>query len=177
MSERWEEARADLEEERRRALAAGEVLPVLEDSTVTGLPFTPSRYPVETWRLLDEWHPEGKAPWTRVQCSIGGRWHDTGAEMRLKRHDNARWWIEVRQGRKHRPVQTVVPETDDADAAAPLRWEIECRECGKPTRRDPEFLDDAMLRALEDYRHRREIAAAQGRRPWPPQVHWSATTT
>ena len=61
MSERWEEARADLEEERRRALAAGEVLPVLEDSTVTGLPFTPSRYPVETWRLLDEWQPRGES--------------------------------------------------------------------------------------------------------------------
>lgn len=163
------------DEERRRQTARSEVLPDLEAVPMVGIPFQARRW-FTLQSVLDEWCPRGKAPWTRVQCDIGGRWHDTGVEMRLEREDGGRWWVRVRPGRRYGKVWAIVAaEYEAPETAEPSWWEIRCQQCGKPTRRDPvDFLGDAMFAALITYR---DQLTTDGHKPagsWPPQVHWRA---
>lgn len=113
-----------------------------------------------------------------MQCDIRGRWHDTGVEMRLHREEAGRWWVRVRSGKRYNNVWAVVAaEHEDPETPEPNWWEIRCRSCGKPTRRDPvDFLGDVMFNALKNYRDRLD---SDGRLPagsWPPQIGWTVPT-
>lgn len=166
------------DEERRRLTKAGERRPDLERVLIGGIPFDATRQLFTAPRLLDAWYPNGKAPWTRVRCGIGGRWHDSGVEMRLERRDSGRWWIRVRYGEQYGEVWSVIAaEYEDLETASPNWWEIQCQGCRKPSRRDPlEFLSLVMFKALMEYRGR---LTSDGRRPaggWPPQIRWTGPT-
>lgn len=177
MDEELEGLAPATDEVRRRQIASGEVRPDLDEAPMAGIPFQ-ARRQFALQRLLDDWYPRGKAPWTRVQCDIGGRWHDTGVEMRLERKDADRWWVRVRWGKRYGRVMSVVAaEYEAPETTEPSWWEIRCRVCEKPTRRDPvDFLGDAMFDALVRYRAR---LTSEGRMPtggWPPQIAWTAPT-
>ncbi|MFC7458038.1 hypothetical protein ACFQS2_12660 [Brachybacterium sp. GCM10030267] len=165
------------DEQKHRQNASGGVRPDLEVVPMASIPLQ-ARRQFAFEEVLNEWYPHGKAPWTRMQCDIGGRLHDTGVEMRLERRDAGRWWVRVRWGKRYGKVMTVAAAEYEAPEATEPNWcEIRCRVCDKPTRRDPvDFLGDAMFDALAKYRDR---LTDQGRVPaggWPPQVHWRAPT-
>lgn len=170
MSERWEEARIDLEEERLAALRSGELLPELDEhAEMASIPFIPSRDPVGVREKLRTVLGK-RGPWTRLTCTARGNRHDTGVELRLEWRAPGGWLIVVRNGEEYRAPTAVVPADDDSTASAPARWEVRCAECDATTRRNPSFLDDAMLEALGKYL---EVRAGGGN--MTPRVSWSAT--
>lgn len=176
MNERQDSTDSETAEGRRQQIAAREVRPDLVEVTMWGIPFETSRQFYTTRKAVDEWYPDGQAPWTRVQCHIRGRWHDTGVEMRLQREEGL-WWVRVRRGKRYGKVWAVVAGGhEDPETREPNWWEIRCRGCGKPTRRDPiDFLGDVMFNALVKYRDR---LTSEGKRPaggWPPQIGWTAS--
>lgn len=107
-------------------------------------------------------------PWTRLTCSLGGRTHDTGAELRIQRLDPGRsvWTIMVR--RKGTPVTMVEPAVSSSAAPAPLRFEVECSGCGRPVRRVPEFVGRPMLAALQRWKAARDCGQST-----VPRVAWT----
>lgn len=164
--------------------AEGSPLFPLEEVPLDWIGFTPSGPGYQVQEQLALWYPRGKTPWTRLLCGLGGRWHDNGVEMRLERSrehlENPRAWrIKVREGRRHGDygrVYMVQPEREDDAQNPPARWHITCRGCGKPTRRNPMFLDDALMAALLEYRSRATVDGGRPAHDWPPQVRWTADT-
>lgn len=93
-------------------------------------------------------------PWTRLTCSLGGRTHDTGAELRMQRLPGSPvWTMMVRQ--KGTPITMVEPAVSSSDTPVPTRHEVECGGCGRPVRRDPAFIGPPMLAALRSWREAR----------------------
>lgn len=169
----WPTSRTD--EARRREITDGDARPELQSVPIVAIPFQARQW-LSRQKMLDEWYPRGKAPWTRVQCGIGGRWHDTGVEMRLEREPSGRWWVKVRPGDHYEKVSTIVAsEHEPPEAKEPSWWEIRCRACMKPTRRDPiDFLGDQMFVALVEYRSRLATEDRTRARRWPPQLPWTS---
>lgn len=170
MSDRWEEARWELEERRHAAIQSGELLPELnEHAEMESIPFTPSRDPLRVRSMLRA--AIGKrGPWTRLTCTARGQRHDTGVELRLQVRNPSGWMIVVRRGDEYRSPTAVVPADSESSAPAPGRWEVRCAGCDATPRRDPDFLDDAMLTALREYL---EVRSRGGN--MTPRVSWTAT--
>lgn len=116
---------------------------------------------------LDALLPDDRpGPWTRLTCSLSGRTHDTGAELRVQRvHPGRSAWAMMAR-HKGTPITGVEPAA--GDTLAPRRFEVECSGCGHPIRRDPAFVGPSMLAAL---RHWQE-ARARGHN-MIPRVSWT----
>lgn len=165
MSERWEEARAELAERERR---------VREDlPTGFGLSFGSVEAAEAAAVLLDGMFPVGgrRAPWVTVTC--GG--HATGARLRLVR--GAHGWEGIAHRRSPLSVVHATLDYPDAPPAThgveevpmPDRWQVDCAQCGRASRVDPGRLGRMMLSAL--------VAWDRGRRSSTVSVSWTATPT